>query len=615
MNKHARAGLEALFRPESIAIVGASDSSDFTRMAVRPLAYLQATGYTGRLYPVNPSRATVRGIKAYPTVADIPDPVDAALILVPAQHVIEALRDCAAKGVKAAVIISGGFAEQGPDGRARQDEIEAICRASGMRVCGPNTNGLRNVIGNVSLGSSPAQQIAVPGSLGFVTQSGGLLSATVARFTDQSIGFSYFAAAGNQADLEVADYADFMLRDPQTRAVALYLEGVKSPKAFLAVADLALRNRKPLVALKVGASELAAKSALAHTASIAGSDAVFDAVCRRKGIVRVDDYDTLAATCAALIACPLPAGDGVGLMPISGGAMALISDHVAAAGLRVARLAEATRAGANAFLPGYPASTEMDNPFDISAAMILEQKELLRRAIALFAGDENIHLVVTVITELPAEVVTNLTGILIQTAEATGKPFLVLAPRGCLPQQDMRALRANRVPIVFSNRECTAALKGLIRFSEAIRASETPASRGASTAAVDQAEVRRWIATRGPVLSEHESKQLLVRYGIATTRETLATTSQEASAAAQRIGYPVALKVDSPDIPHKTEAGGVRLNLRDAGEVLAAFESILSDARRHHPTAQIRGVLVQEMVGGGRELIAGVMRDEQFGPT
>jgi len=606
--------LELLFRPKSIAIVGASASEDPTAMAAHPLKHAVEQGYQGKLYPVNPKREEIRGLKCYPSVLDIPGEVDAAVIIVPAAVVANVLRQCAEKGIKMAVILSGGFAEAGEEGKKRQAEIVEIVKETGIRVVGPNCNGLRNVLDRVALGSSPAQAIAFPGRLGCVTQSGGVLSAVVARFADNDVGLTYFVNAGNQADLEVCDYAKFVLDDPNTDVLVMYVEGFKDARKFLDIADLALEKRKPLVIMKVGRSELGAKVARGHTASMVGSDEVFDAVCKQKCITRTDDYDTFTASATAFLKCRLPEGDGVGILPISGGAMAVTVDYIASAGLSIPETSLKTQEEARNMLPNYPASGEMKNPFDVSAAMILEREEVLKEAVKLFARDENFHIIVAVITELPKLDVRYMANALIEAAKVTKKPVIVLSPRGKLHEEEANMLTENNIPILRSTKECAQVITSLTKYSQATKRLGESGEVAEPEVSVNVEEVKKWLKSAGKVLTEYESKELLARYGIATTKEATAKSPEEAVRIAEKIGYPLVLKIDSPDILHKTDAGAIKLNIRNQTELKDAYNEIIANARKYDPKAEIRGALIQEMIEGGREIIVGMSHDAQFGP-
>jgi acetyltransferase len=395
MRKIEYPDLEVLFRPKSIAIAWVS--SDLNKIGGLALKYLIKQGYKGKIYPVNPKNSEVQGIKCYPSIEAIPQDIDVALLVMRAQDVAPVLRQCIQKGAKAAAVPVIGFSEVGGEGKKRQDEIEDICKSSGLRICGPNTNGLLNLVDGVALGYSPAHEYVIRGRLGFVTQSGALISALVPRFANNGIGLSYFIAAGNQLNLDVCDYTRYLLDDPNTDVIALYIEGIKDADKFLDVADLALNKKKPLIVMKIGRSELAAKTAISHTASLVGSDRVFDAICKQKGLIRVHDFDSLISVCSVFLNCKLPKGEGVGVLSTSGAATSLIADHGMGQGLYFPELSTRTRQEALTILPGWPASGKMTNLWDLPAALPGRMEDLSRRAVELFVQDENFDVILTIL--------------------------------------------------------------------------------------------------------------------------------------------------------------------------------------------------------------------------
>ncbi len=610
--------LEPLFWPKSVAIVGASASDDPAKLAAVVLRIPMEHGYQGKLFPVNPKRDTIRGLKCYPSISDIPEEVDAAVIAVPIFAVADNLRECARKGVKAAVIISGGWGEAGAEGKKREDEIEEICREAGIIVCGPNTNGLTNVIGRVFLGFSPAQMFVTPGRLGWVAQSGALTTSWVLRFVDKGIGFSHFASAGNQVNVEVCDYVRYMLDDPNTDVIGIYLEGVKDVQKFLDVADLALERRKPLVVVKVGRTELAAKAAMAHTAAMAGSDLVFDAICKQKGITRANDYNDMISDCLVFLKCKPPRGDRVGIITTSGGVTALTIDHAAAMGLRLPELTLKTQQEGAKILPGYPATGELNNGFDLSAAMVLETPPLLNKTVELFVNDENIDIILAVVHSLHKEHFENAIRAFAAASKGTDKPIFLLAPRGSIVASSEEAadiLRETDIPVLTTNLECMHAIKSLVRFTQAVTRFEQSKQLVESQVSLNVLQVKESLKPTGRALTEHESKSLLSRYGIPVTRGAVASSAEEAVQIARTIGYPVVLKVDSPNILHKTDVGAIKLNIRNETELATAYLQVIANAKRYEPKAEIRGVLVQEMIEDAREVIVGMSHDPQFGPT
>ena len=605
--------LEPLFRPKSIAIIGATE--DPKRVAGLPLKYAIDHGYKGKLFPVNPNRDTVLGLKCYPSVLDIPEEVDAAVIVVPAGVVPDMIEQCAKKGVKAVVIGVSGFAEFDEEGRKRQDRIVEIARQSGMRICGPNTNGLLNVHEGISLGYSFAQEVAIPGGLGYVTQSGALLSATVPRFARRNVGMSYFVGAGNQADLEVFDFVRYLIDDPKTKAIAVYVEGFNDPRKFPEVAELALEKGKPIAMLKVGRSELAVKAAKSHTGSLVGSDAVVDAICKQKGIARVDDFDELIAVSSVFLKCNLPKGNRVGVISSSGGAIGMIADRTMGVDLRFVDVSDKTKKEASKVLPWYG---EFKNPFDIAGAgsRATQDIDLARAAVNFVLNDENIDILLAVITPMDRRGTQNYLQAIVEASKTSEKPVILFSPMASLREEEDEIFARGDIPMLTDSAECAKALDALIKFSRALERRRESKEASGPSVSINVKDIEKGLQKLGrKILSENESKELLSQYGILSTEEALAGTSEEAVKIAAKIGYPVVLKVDSPDIPHKTEAGVIKIGISNKSELIDAYNGIMGNAKKYAPEAKIRGVLVQEMVSNAREVIVGLSYDPQFGPV
>jgi len=605
--------LEAFFQPQSMAIAWASD--DPLKLGGIPLKCAIERGYQGKIFPVNPKREIVQGIKAYPSILDIPEDVDVALLVMRADDVADVLWQCVKKRVKAAVIPVVGFAEIGGEGKKRQDEIVEICKSSGIRICGPNTNGLANVREGVTLGYSYAQEVAIPGRLGYVSQSGALLSATVPRFVKTGIGLSYFVASGNQADLDTFDYIKYMLDDPDTDVIAAYIEGLKNVDKFLDIADLSLEKGKPLIVLKVGRSEEAAKAAMAHTASMVGSDLVFDAICKQKGIIRVDDFDNMMATSLAFLNCKLPKGDRIGVLSTSGAATGIIADHAMNLGLHFPQLSTKTMEEASKILPGWPASGEMKNFWDIASALPGRMPDLSKRTIELFVRDENFDIIIAVSTPIERRAGEAVVSALVQASKETEKPIILLSPMGGLLEREVQIIAESNIPVVADAADCVKATAALIKYSQSYKSYKETKVVTAPLLAGNVKEVKQFSKSGGKTLSEHASKEFLYRYGIPITAEAIAKSVEEAVEIAGRIGYPLVLKVDSPDIIHKTDAGAIKLNISNEAELISAYYEVLANSSKYEPKAKIRGVLVQEMVKEGREVIVGMSHDPQFGPV
>ena len=605
--------LEPLFRPKSIAVIGATE--DPRRVAGLPLKFAVEHNYKGKLFPVNKNRESVLGLRCYPSILDIPEEVDVAMIVVPAAVVPDVIEQCAQKGVKAAVIGVSGFAELDEEGKKRHDRIVETARRSGMRICGPNTNGLMNVHEGISLGYSYAQEVVIPGRLGYVTQSGALLSATVPRFAKKGIGMSYFVGAGNQADLEVFDYVRYLIDDHNTDVVAVYVEGFKNPQKFIDVAGLAIKKRKPIVMLKVGRSELAVSAAKSHTGSLAGSDPIVDAICRQKGVARVDDFDELIAVSSVFLRGKLPKGNRVGIISSSGGAIGLVADRARGSKISFTDVSARTKQQAADVLPWYG---EFKSPFDIAAAgsKATEDVDLARKAVDFILLDKNIDILLAIMTPMERRGTQNYLQAIINASLSSEKPVILFCPMGGLREEEEKIFSEGNVPLLTDSAECVIALGAMLEFAEAIKRHEEVKKLPDNESLFDKEEIRKTFSdARTRTLSERESKQLLSRYGIPVIEEMPAASLDEAITAAIKIGYPVVLKVDSPDIAHKTEAGTVRIGIKDQDELRQSFHEVMDNAKKYAPQAFIKGVLIQKMIREAREVIVGLSDDPQFGPV
>lgn len=603
------ASIEAMLHPKSIAIVGATDRLQY---GGRFLNTLLITECKARLYPVNPKRDAVFGVPCYHSVTEIPEPVDLAAIIVPASAVLDSLAECAAKGVKSAVVISAGFSELGTDeGRARQAALREIARESGMRICGPNCLGLANVAESVwataSTRISP-ETVALYSGIGLVSQSGATgFGPLIMSARDRGVGFRYIVSSGNEADLDSSDFVQYMLRDPEIKVVAILAEGLRDGPKFVETAEMALEMGKPLVLLKVGRSAAGSRAAASHTAALTGSDAVQDALFRQKGVVRVDDYDELIETANMFLKAKRPRGHRVGVVSHSGGIGSFLADKCGEEGLELPLLSDKTRDGLGAIL-GERGSAA--NPADVTG---FASGETFPSILELMLDDDNLNLLV--IASAGGDFQANT---VVGTAEGSPKPVLFLWTGSIKETSGLPLLQEGSVPLFYLPGRCAKAARRLLdyhRVRDAILGERGSPDRPAPSDQAVKALRHVVAAGDGRPLSEYESKQVLARFGVPVTAEALCRDAEKAAAVASRIGYPVALKVMSPQVSHKTEAGAVRLNVQNAQELAAAHEELVAAVRSREPGARIEGVLVQEMVRGGVEVIAGVSRDPQFGPV
>jgi acetyltransferase len=606
-----KADLRPLLAPEAVAIIGASEAEG--TWGKRIFDNLQRAHYTGAIYPVNPRRATVWGRTCYPDLAALPGKVEMLIVAVARDGVLDVIRQGAAHGAQAALVVAAGFAET-PGGEALQAELKAEAERHRIRLCGPNCEG------NLSLreGFAPyvprVNEQLLPGGLGFVSQSGTMVWGVHQSALSRGLGCSYLVGSGNEAVLEVSDYVAFMLRDPHTRVVGAYVEGFKDPRKFVRAAGLARELAKPLLVIKAGRSEAGVRAAKAHTGSLAGSDVVHDAVFHRYGVTRVDDVDELVE--AAELFCHRAAAvkaSGLAAVIQSGGAATALADLAPRAGVTIPPLSPGAAEAVRRLLPEFATP---NNPLDVTG-ILLRDLDAYLAAVECLADEPEVGLV-AVDAWLP------------KAPEPAWVPDLLLrldALARRRPDKQFLSLTVSTQALTPFGRDFRArlsfpCLQGIARGLRAIRALNAYVARARDGAAdsgaaqgVTPPRPRPAVPPGPRTLTEVEAKRLLAGYGLTPVREVLARSPGEAAEAARVIGYPVVLKVVSADIPHKAEAGGVRLGLRDEGELRAAWLEIVDAVERARPAARIEGLLVQEQVVGGAEILLGLVHDPQFGPA
>jgi acetate---CoA ligase (ADP-forming) len=599
MNQHMPlSSLDHLFRPRSVAILGASD--DANRISGRPVRYLLEGGFEGEIYPVNPNRETVQGLKAYPNLAATPGVPDVALLAVPAALTEQAVRDCVAKGVRAAVIFSAGYAESGDDGVLIQKNITEIARAGGLRLLGPNCLGVFNPqIGFFgTFTQSLDREMPSAGPLGIISQSGAYGSHIAYLARQRGIGINYWITTGNEADIDVAESLEWMAGQPDIKVIMAYVEGVRDGDRFRRALELARINRKPIVMMKVGRSEVGAKAASSHTASLAGSDAIYDAIFKQYGVHRAattEEQINIAYACARGV---FPRGNKLGVVTLSGGAGVLISDAAERYGLDVAPMPAAAQKTLKELLP----FASVENPVD-TTAQALNDMNLLAKNMEVILDQGGYDSLIGFFSTVP-------------NTRTLSAPLRKAITDGCANFPDrLIALSMVGDPDVVKSYEesgflvyedsdsAVLSLAALTSFSEAF-------DRPAGPVMPDQAE-----AIGKLPLSEYQAKALLRKSGIQFLDERLATTAEEAVKFAGEIGYPVVMKIVSADIEHKTEIGGVLVGLADDASAKEGFVTLINRATSHRPDAKIDGVLVAPLARKGVETIIGVSRDPVFGPA
>lgn len=621
-----RSQLDLIFKPRGVAVVGASRNDSYVSAIWRNTKRL---GFPGPVYAVNPNYDSIGDSPCYPSLEDVPGPVDLAVVGVPARLLPRILEQAAAKRVGALDIITSGFAElPSEEGARRQESLRSFARETGIRIVGPNCFGVLS--GPVSMLAYPGNyERLIDGGMAVALQSGQMVPCILTPCFDRGFGFRYVISSGNEVDLEAADFLRYFLEDPQTRVLGCYVEQFRTPAKLLEVADLAADLGKPIVAVKIGRSEAARQAARAHTAALAGSDEVIDAVFCQRGIIRVKDVDEFIEALAAFHVPRLPRGDRVAAITLSGAVCGLIHDLADEAGVTFPPLTPDTVARLEPVVPDY---VNVGNPLDITGIGVLQPK-IFEGAVDALAQADNLDIVVYV-RGVPSmlDVQSAIGKAWLGAIEAhPEKVFLFVSIVGGGVHQASSSLAGppvepvtmvDGVPFLQGLTPGLKAIGALIRyarFQEARRArlaQATARSDDAREADASTARARALVrAAGGRALTEHEGKEILALYGIPTTREQRATSVEEARRAAREIGYPVALKVDSPEITHKTEAGAVLLDVRDEEALERGFRQVLENARRYAPDAEIRGVLVQEMAHGGHEVILGMKRDPEFGPV
>jgi acyl-CoA synthetase (NDP forming) len=597
--------LDSFFAPDSIALIGAS--RDLEKIPGRLLSMLRKNEFPGKIYPINPNYGDIDGLKCYPSIADVAQPIDLAIIIIPARAVLGALEQCAAAGVKNAVIISSGFAEEGGDSAAMQDEIVAIAKRSGMRISGPNAEGFLSEVQKVAATFSPTVDVkpgdvplvATKRRIAIVAQSGGIGFAIKHRAKALGVAISYCVSAGNESDLGAGEFLDYMVQDASTDVILLFIEGIRDVDKFLAAARRAAEVGKPIIVTKVGRSGAGTRAAASHTASMAGWSAAYDAVFARYGFIVSNDLDEAVAIAAVLTSNPLPKGDRVAVLTVSGGAGIWGADTVSLQGLQVPELSQAIQAEIRKLLPSYGAA---GNPIDVTAQGASSGG--LQKSIDLLSVSDEVDAILVVLSLSSDTRMAFKQPELKPVIDAQNKPIIFYSYT--LPSAFARSALAESGVVVLSG--LTHAGVAMRRMVERARFKLAPPMDTAISSARDISA-----HLKSATLSEFDSKSLLRDAGIALPDEVLVTRREELDAAVARVGFPLVMKIQSRDIPHKSEVGGVRVGIATKGEVFLAFEALLDNARRHRPNAAIQGVLLAPMAKKGVEIIIGTLQDATFG--
>ena len=596
--------LERFFNPESVAIVGASREPG--KVGYEILTNMVNAGYEGKVFPVNPKADKIGRLKCYGDLEAIGEVPDLVIIVVPAKIVPAIMNQCAAIRVKAVIIITAGFKEVGEEGRRLEQKVVQIAKQAGIRVIGPNCLGVTATANK--LNASFGGDFPRAGSIGYLSQSGALLAAILDMATAGGIGFSKLVSIGNKADVDELDVIEALGQDPDTKVIAGYLESVTNGGVFVRQAER-ISQTKPILLMKSGSTGAGAKAASSHTGSLAGSETAYECVFERAGIIRCDSIKAQFDFAQALVNQPLPKGPGVAVITNAGGPGIMAADAIEQQGLVFAKIADETVSKLAANLP---AAANVHNPVDVLGDALADRYEL---ALSVVLDDPNVDTVLVLLTPqamtasaATAEAIVKVAG------KKPDKPVLACFLGAGKVEEGIKILRKGKIPQYDSPESAVNTIKVVTDY---VRWRFRP-KRVVKLFAVNRRKVQniieRHLRAKSREIGEMESKEILEAYGFVTPKGSIATTAEQSVNIAEQLGYPVVLKIWSPDILHKSDVGGVKLGIRSAQEVRDAFDLMMYRIPGKLPNADILGVLVQQMCQKGREVILGMHRDPHFGP-
>ncbi len=603
--------LEYILSPKSIAVVGASNRHGSLGLAV--FKNLIEGAYQGILYPVNPKAKSVRGVKAYKTLTDIPDEVDMAVLIIPPEHVEGLIEEAAKKGIKGCIVITAGFKEIGGHGVELEKRVKAVAKDRGIRMLGPNCLGAANTNKGVLMNASFGRAMPKPGNIAFISQSGAMCVAVLDYAAGRNMGFSKFVSIGNKADINEIDLLRYFKDDEDTKVIIMYIEDITDGHAFMEIArDITLTVGKPILALKVGRSAEGARAAASHTGSMAGSDTAYDAIFMQGGIQRVEGVSELFNYALAFSAQPLPRGSRIAIVTNSGGPGIMATDALIRPGITLAPLSEETK---NKLRAKLPPTASVHNPVDIIGDADAKRYEA---AIRYTLEDDHVDGAIVMLAPAAITEIVETAQIVPRIAKDIDKPILCSFMGLGDVSDGVRYLEQNGIPNYVFPEEASRTMAAMIAFSESVKPHKGR-RREVFRLLEDQEKAAAAIAWRLSgrkeyFMTEKEAHELLRCYGFPLLTSRLVKDPAEIRDAVEEVGFPAVMKLDSPDILHKSDAGGVRLGIQSFDEAERAFHAITTSAKKYKPSAFIRGVLFQQMAREGVEVILGSTRDPKFGP-
>ena len=593
--------LESLLRPQSVAVIGASDNP--ARIGGRPIYSMLKDNFQGKLFPVNPNRDIVQGLQAYPNISSVPVPVDSAVISVPENVALQVIKECAESGVKSAVVFTSGFAETGTAGLDAQQQIAKIASDSGMRILGPNCLGVFNLSAGWfgTFANTLASKKIPTGPIGIVTQSGAYGGHLFTITQNRGVGTNYWVTTGNEVDIDVAEVIKFYASEPEIRVIISYAEGIKNGNRMREALQAARNAKKPVIFMKVGSTEAGARAAASHTASLAGEDAIYDGLFKQYGVYRAETTEEMADVAYACQFGRYPNGPKIGLQTISGGIGVQMADAASKKGFDVAPLPKSTQEKIINLIP----FAGVNNPVDFTG-QVLNERKLLEDSMRFVIDEADYDSQILYLASLPISEFTKDISLEIFTALRKRYPEELMFLSMIGPQESRKPYEEIGYPCFEDHSLAVRAMAALRYFAEVFKQGKQkviPTTKGNKLARLEKN------------ISEFEAKSILSAAGIPANREILTQSCEEAIEAQKTIDGPVVLKVASPDIPHKTEIGGVLLNLTTKEEVEESYQKLITNVQSNAPKAKIDGIIVAEMITGGIETVLGVTKDPVFGPT
>ncbi|MBI4388290.1 MAG: acetate--CoA ligase family protein [Candidatus Omnitrophica bacterium] len=601
--------LKALFEPSRIAVIGASRRKEAVGYAI--LHNLAAAGFQGKIYPVNPKADRIDDLICYPTILDVPDSIDLAVIIVPSASAPETLEACGKKGIHTAIVVSAGFREIGGEGIRLERELAEVAKRYSISVLGPNCLGLINTDPTISMNASFSRTMPRPGNIAFVSQSGALCTAILDYAKGENIGFSKFVSLGNKANLTELEILAYLKDDPKTSVILMYLEDLVDGSAFIQlVREITgdMKHPKPILAIKAGRTPQGAKAASSHTGSLMGSDEVYDAIFKQGGVLRVDSVNEIFDLAIAFASGVIPKSNRVAIVTNAGGPGIMATDSCVRYGLEMAELGSKTKEALKKVLPE---TANLSNPVDVIGDA---QQDRYEHALTHVLNDPQVDNVVVILTPQAMTDIEGTARTIVKVNQTTKKTLLACFMGIVDVTPGVKILEEHDVPHYRFPEEAARALSALVRYKEWIDRPRTEVKTFPVDLKITETIIRESKSQNQKLLNTYQAMKILQAYGFPMLPFELAHSAGEAADKAKAIGFPVAIKVVSSTIIHKLDVGGVQLNLHSSLEVERAFEAMMHNIRTREPKAKVEGVLVQKMGERGREVILGMKRDPHFGP-